>query len=600
MPEVIIPVENDEVQVFVNALSALKTNAAANATVVKHVTSPYILTQGDNSSILVFNDVDAVINIPIELSVLFNFKVVNIGTGGVTVFSASGESIKGSNVLGDIDGIMSVIKLKSNIWQSSERGVSGTKSLYLWLQNGQSLSKWSTDVGNVIPSSPTLSDTYLYNGISATSANSTVKSTSDVESLIPYAATGDVADLGLSGLKVLKEDFNDGGSWLFGAAGKGGASLADLSDPSVMYDNAMLQINALSGRATDLSLTPKFPFVMWVQGVSDAEGDLDDYQVRLRAYQDDYIAKATIATGQTELPFIIGVTGSSHGMAKAQYNYIRTHDDAIMSTPKYFLNTLFPNTGADSVHLNPNGYIIQEEYKGIAAAKLMNTGVSKGLEPISFTVVGNTIEILMDVPTLPILTTNQDAGVFDNYGIEWINSLGNKSSDGMSVTISADKIIVDIGQSATVGSTIEFCGEGGSNITDSTVRASACGVWNLAHWLPNLDYVMSSGDGAVSGNGNLWIYSGYTFDGSESGAVVVGTTVYAGLAVRSYRVRANVVSAGTGDYARIKVGDRYVNIQNTEAIDTTISVTSIAIPRMSLVGFTGFIGSVSDISVTEV
>lgn len=485
-------------------------------------------------------------------------------------------------------------------------------SLYFWLQSGQSLAVGSTDAANLPVHTTALPNANLYVGIPAKSLGTTAANSSDVASLVPYAENLRETN-GWAGLNLLINLLNDGSQWVFANHASGGATISDLSPPSTMFDNGEFQIDAANERATDLSLPAKIPFLVWIQGESNTITPRATYLADLRSLQDDYITLANAETGQSGLPFIVEQTGigSGHDISKTLYEYTVLNNDAFFSTPKYFLNRLFFSTSADRTHLNANGYMIQGEYEAIAAAKLIKTGNSKAFEPLSYDVVGNTIEVTMNVPTLPIVRDTTTLPTAPNDGIKYINSLGNISED-VQITISGDKIIIDIGQPAQQGGMLDFgftLEDSGNNngfqfactnLRDSSAIGSISGAWTLQHWLPELDYTMLAGDGAITGNGNLWIYGDVTMDGTEAGNIVTGTNDYQGLEVRDYLVEFDVVATTTsGERFRIRVGDQSIFVSATGSTSQTVTVTTIALKRMAIFGFDGFAGTISNISVTE-
>lgn len=88
----------------------------------KAVVSPYTITNGDSGYWLIFNDAsDAVLNIPDGLRSGRSLLATNIGSGGVSATMIGSEVLRGADTLGNADGFLSLTKLTSTIWQSSER-----------------------------------------------------------------------------------------------------------------------------------------------------------------------------------------------------------------------------------------------------------------------------------------------------------------------------------------------------------------------------------------------------------------------------------------------------------------------------------------------
>jgi len=368
-------------------------------------------------------------------------------------------------------------------------------TMYVWLQSGQSLACGVTDSSNVIVNTGTLADAYLFNNSPARSLGSTVGVEADFESLTSYIEDA-VETNGYGALSKIIELLDDGGSWLFANHARGGASIDDLSPPgSTEYDNGVLQINNMVDASAILSKTVKVPFINWVQGESNWQMDPETYITKLRALHDNYIAEVNSVTAQADLPMMIELTGKSlsHDIACALFEYTQRYSDAFCSLPKYFLNRMYYSANDDRTHLSPSGYIIQGEYEAIAGAKLINDGVSKCLEPIGFTINGNTIEVQLNVPSLPLVIDEITLPSCPSYGLKYIKA--DTTEILPTVTISGDTLILDIGEAPQVGDTVD-CGvtlsdsgnyngaqHGCTNIRDSSGTASAVAGWTLNHWL---------------------------------------------------------------------------------------------------------------------
>ena len=110
-----------------NPIEGESDNANTNSNRTKQISDGYTLTDLDSQSILVFDSsTDATINIPDGLTVGCGVIVSNIAQGGV-IASFSTDTWRGNDQLIDRSGQLSIIKFKSTVWQSSERG-SGSQS----------------------------------------------------------------------------------------------------------------------------------------------------------------------------------------------------------------------------------------------------------------------------------------------------------------------------------------------------------------------------------------------------------------------------------------------------------------------------------------
>ncbi len=100
------------VEAFINPLSV----------VISNVTSPYVVSDSDTSTFLVFDDAGtADVRIPDNLKVGVNFAYTNKGAGGVQVVFSGVETLRGAALVTDLDGYAAITKIDLNQWQTSER-----------------------------------------------------------------------------------------------------------------------------------------------------------------------------------------------------------------------------------------------------------------------------------------------------------------------------------------------------------------------------------------------------------------------------------------------------------------------------------------------
>jgi hypothetical protein len=82
----------------------------------------YSVTLLDIGSWVVFNQaVPCTLTIPATLPAGYAILASNQQDGGVSLGAIAGETVRGSTVLNDVTGYFALIKLTSNLWQSSER-----------------------------------------------------------------------------------------------------------------------------------------------------------------------------------------------------------------------------------------------------------------------------------------------------------------------------------------------------------------------------------------------------------------------------------------------------------------------------------------------
>ena len=389
--------------------------------------------------------------------------------------------------------------------------ISAQSTLYLIPANGQSLQIGVTDSSNLAINTEILNDAYLYQGVNPTSLKDVEITAEDISAVVPYQETSRQTH-GYSMIKTLQSSID--GQWLYASHGLGSSSVTELSAGSVMYGNGLAMMQKGVDIAAQMNAEYKIPFVQFIQGETGfSTRELDSAE--LDAIHNSYKSDAAAITGQSYLPMIIDQTGAYYSTecAKSRFDYVNTRSDVYMATPKYVLNRLFNNTDGDWVHLNANGYIIQGEYHGLCAAAVMNGVDFKPLQPMSYQVVGNTIEITtnavnnlsLDSATLPQCPS--EGFVYKPVLGETISPL---------VSISSNKMILDIGQQPRVGDLIDFgyslddssthpsgekipCG----NIRDNQNIPSAVSGFTLHNWLVQFDYKVQRSDGVDT---NIWIY----------------------------------------------------------------------------------------------
>jgi len=100
------------VEAFINPLSL----------VINDVTSPYVVSDADTGTFLVFNDAStADVSIPDNLSKGVNFAYTNKGVGSVQLVFTGADTLRGAAIVFDPDGYAAVTKIGFSIWQASER-----------------------------------------------------------------------------------------------------------------------------------------------------------------------------------------------------------------------------------------------------------------------------------------------------------------------------------------------------------------------------------------------------------------------------------------------------------------------------------------------
>lgn len=100
------------IQAFLNPLNL----------VIQNVTSPYLVSDSDTNTFLVFNDAGtADVSIPDNLKVGVNFAYTNKGAGAVQIVLTGVDTLRGAALVTDLDGYAAVTKIDLTTWQTSER-----------------------------------------------------------------------------------------------------------------------------------------------------------------------------------------------------------------------------------------------------------------------------------------------------------------------------------------------------------------------------------------------------------------------------------------------------------------------------------------------
>ena len=90
--------------------------------VVNNVTSPYLVSDADTGTFLIFDDAStADVQIPDNLSTGVNLAYTNIGLGSVQLVMTGVDVLRGEPLVADADGYAAVTKISVTTWQTSER-----------------------------------------------------------------------------------------------------------------------------------------------------------------------------------------------------------------------------------------------------------------------------------------------------------------------------------------------------------------------------------------------------------------------------------------------------------------------------------------------
>ncbi len=423
---------------------------------------------------------------------------VTFSAGKTTVNFASvnvGETIKGY-----IDDGQSIVTRAAYLEGVS---VAVPKTLYVITQMGQSLSigDGGTVTAPIFPGEISRANQFV--GLDPWGYRTNTMTSTQTASLKPYKERSSRQTHGYSFMLGLKASITASDELLYMPSGIGGRSIAQLSKGTTAYSNFLTMLSAVSARATEISATPNLPFMDWIQGENDAGTARATYLTSLRTLHNDVKADVLTTLGQASIPLLLDQTGAEYGhdIAKTLFQYTVENNDAFMACPKYMLNRLYNNSVTDWVHLNSEGYVIQGEYHAIAGASIIANGSFKCLEPVSYAVVGNTIEITMNVPVGALVIDTTTLPACPGSGFEYIPAAGGSITPTVSVL--GNKVILDVGQPPVTGDKID-CGytlddSAGhaqnlkipcTNIRDSQSVSSSIAGYTLHNWLVQFDHVL--------------------------------------------------------------------------------------------------------------
>ena len=380
-----------------------------------------------------------------------------------------------------------------------------TENIRMWLQSGQSLSVGGSFGTSSRVHTSVLSNAYGFVGVPSTSRESTPIEPEWTESIVPFYEQPDAAreTHGYAAMNKANAVIADSDSWLYASHGEGGKSILELSKGSVMYENGIEMVEAAQSLCDEYVIDLTVPFIDWIQGEADHTNGTTkaEYKSRLRTLQNDYAADVGAITGQSGIHLLLDQMGKEYGteIARAQFEYAFENSDASLVGPKYMLNRLYPNSLSDYIHLSVDGYIIQGEYHGIAAAEVIENGSFMALEPEidSVTTSSTEITIPVNLPVSPLVLDTTTLPACPGGGFEYVRLNGTRIFP--TVSFSGSNIILDIGEAPEVGALISYgwtlddsvdfdgnripCG----NIRDSQNIASEVSGFTLHNWLPQFE-----------------------------------------------------------------------------------------------------------------
>ena len=278
--------------------------------------------------------------------------------------------------------------------------------------------------------------------------------------------------------------------------GIGGQTLASAAAYGPL--NARLALDTWSENL-NTGVTGEQAVITWIQGESDLNTPPATYLTDLRAMHDAYTTQIqTARPAVTGVPMVLDQPGSQPvywPIASTLFKYYRDNPDAHFATPKYHINSQFAvNPDVDFVHLTPEGYDYQGEYHGRAINDVLyGSGESQVLYCTGAYPEGNTVVTEWNVPSPPLVKDATTIPQATADGIAY-RLAGGGLVVPISQTISGNKIIVDIGQPAAIGDSIEFGNNSTSkpgvgafpivNFRDSSPDVGATTGLPLYNWAP--------------------------------------------------------------------------------------------------------------------
>lgn len=508
---------------------------------------------------------------------------------------------------------MSAFKLlmaKKKLAQELER-------LNLLLSTGQSLNVGQSRQADIL-TLESFDGGYLFNGVEPRGKQAAEIQPDDLTSLKPYAENSGQTH-GYSYVKGLVDEF--GGNYLFANHAMGGMDIVQLSNPSVMFENGIKMLDAAKVQADLLGFELHVSYLQFTQGESG--GTLEE----LDTLYNQYKVEVNRVTGQNELPMIMCQTGAAHakGTARSRLQYTLDNNDVFMCCAKYHLSRLFPSVPEQTELLDPDwthyankGYVITGEYEAaqailITKAPSLAEAPSLATIPLSYSIVGNTIEIQTNKTSLSLDST--ELPQCPSNGFNYTSNFDGELVP--TVTVTGGVIVIDIGRPPHRLDSLKY----GDSLDDSATHPSGLAIpcgniretdaplseyfpdFRLYNWLAQFskDLVDISGTST-----EIWTFGDFIgLIGDDSFGQIGGTGAYLTAQFeigQEYNI--SITHNGTGDF-RLLFGDGSYAISGTgseETYTTTHTIDTLATIRTQLrhLGGGGFVGDIYNVSITLV
>lgn len=397
--------------------------------------------------------------------------------------------------------------------------------------------------------------------------------------------------------------------WLYASTGVGGKTIEELTFENTGHkwgwENSVDAINA-AANVMPAGYEMVVPFTTWIHGEAN-----DLTYTTYKGYLRDYHNRHMAVTGQT-YPLLLDQTGknSSLNIANELLEYALENDDAEFVMPKYWLNRLYWGS-PDRLHLNANGYMLQGEYFGRAAAAKMKGEEVPNVYPESWVVSADymTLDVTFHIPTganLVVDTTMLPSAPALGMGFKYLPTVGHVAAT--SYTQNGNVISFLFPQPITTdadinfGNTLSDAGNNGgyllpcANLRDDSPDISPTQGINMYNWCPQRKLPVTTVDGALDREiGNIWVYG--DFDGSLTDFEIgLGkSTDWLLTDMNTCQVDFDcVVTTGS---ARVYVGDTSTTLVTGHK---SVVATITSAKRLYLQGLTGgFTGTLTNVVITK-
>jgi hypothetical protein len=228
---------------------------------------------------------------------------------------------------------------------------------------------------------------------------------------------------------------------VYQAAGRGGAEILQRMKGGDVYENAMRLFRAANDRAiVDGYAGVEVQVILEESGESDFNSTL--FAGRLQTLLMDFTADIKAYNGQTFSPrmFVPQISFESSRISALQQQLATTQSSLIhLVTPTYIL-------AHSGNHPTAPGHVLFGQYSAKTYVDVIaNGGTHIGLRVTSATLTGKTIDITMNVPTIPVARDVSGAwGTITNSGFEYVDDTTSAAIATVQVNPTGARIVLDV------------------------------------------------------------------------------------------------------------------------------------------------------------